>query len=99
MANAFIPYGAGQSLTVYFQFRRGHLLSSDVFSCTRRLVGHLSAAGLAMMPAAALPVPQLDKVVTEHQVQFAMQRHGNRHVGEEGINAGHFLLQCSMRKR
>ena len=98
MANAFIPYGAGERLAVDFQFRRCHLVLSAGGSLTRSFIRHLSAARFTMMPAAALSPPQLDEVIAKEQVQFAMERHGDGHIGEESVNARHFLLQCSMRK-
>jgi len=45
-----------------------------VFSLTGR-IGRLSAAGFAVMPAAALPFHDFYHIVPEHQVKLAMQRH------------------------
>jgi hypothetical protein len=35
------------------------------------------------MPAAALPFPYLDEVITEDKIELFRQRHGRRHVGKE----------------
>jgi hypothetical protein len=43
----------------------------------------LSAAGLAGVAAAALPLAELNPVVAEHEVQLPMEGHGGGHIGEK----------------
>jgi hypothetical protein len=50
--------------------------------CTRVLVSNLSTARLAVMSAATLPFDDLDHIVAKYQVELAVKRHGNRHIGK-----------------
>jgi len=44
------------------------------------------------MPAAGLPLPYFDKIVTEYKIQLSVKRHRDGHVDEESSQGCHFLL-------
>ena len=52
-------------------------------SLTRRSSGCLSATWFAGVTAAVLPLPNLDEVVPEHEIQFLAKGHWGGHVSEE----------------
>jgi len=62
-----------------------------LLSLTRRSLAGLSAAGLAEVAAAILPLPYLDVVVANQELQLLLERHGPPHVGESRSQAGHAL--------
>jgi hypothetical protein len=49
-----------------------------------------SAAGLAVMAAAALPFEDLNGAVAEYKINLFIQGHRSRHIGEKGLKAWHF---------
>jgi len=56
------------------------------------LVGHLSAARFAFMPATALAMPYLDPLVAERQAEFPCKRQvGFAPVCEKGARSGTFM--------
>jgi hypothetical protein len=43
------------------------------------------------MTTTTLPFPNLDGVISEHEVEFPVQRHRYRHVREEGSEGWHLV--------
>jgi hypothetical protein len=55
----------------------------------------LSAAGLAGVPAAALPLPHFNQFITKNEIQLPMPGHQRRHVGEKSAVKGHAFISLS----
>jgi hypothetical protein len=74
----------------------GYYLYSHVYSTTlvlhpytRDSFSSFSTAGLARMPAASLPLENLNGVVTKNEIEFYVQRHRYRHVSEKSFYTWH----------
>ena len=78
-----VPTKSGlQNDIKYNPLPQGERVDSSVVVLTRRVrIEGLSAARFAVVPAAVLPFVQLDEVVAEKQVYFAVQRHRRGQVG------------------
>jgi hypothetical protein len=46
------------------------------------------------MPAAALPLPYLDEIITENKIELFRQRHGRLHIGKKILQSWHFFYSA-----